>query len=194
MALSGEFLKNKRPYTPLETVQWPFEIKEGGLWHFPRPLVDLWKEEGPAVRSEQWLDAFTEIPSEWFVEIPENKKRALGYHHVRLDWRLGKDAIKEAFSTWIDEQAKGRKSARGRTARKIAQDKLNQLAAWRAHRAGMNREQFCEAWQAPRAGKSQEQLCNAGLQSAIPYADASAFRTAWRAAESELCLMIRRQE
>jgi len=93
-----------------------------------------------------------------------------GVHYVRIDLTGGRENMKKALARWIDEKLP---KASKRQWQKIAEERLDELAAWRAHRAGLNHGEFCT------------------LKPRTPYSDASAYRTAWKKAEKELRLLMK---
>jgi hypothetical protein len=92
-------------------------------------------------------------------------------HYLRIAVNAGKSEMKKVFSQWVDDNIQSQQKRRGSV---IVEDKLNALAAWRAHRAGLHREEFCE------------------LKPLVPYADASAYRTAWKRAEKDLISLVKK--
>ncbi len=147
------------------------------LWSafFPlsfREIENLWGEK---IRTNtDKIGAFSEIDQDWLAAGMTTKKPELAFHSIRLDWSRGAEAILVDFEKWIRGQSSSRTAKRRRPSSKIHQDRLDQLAAWRAHRAGLSHVHFLE----------YDVRC--------PYADASAFRNAWKQAEKTLLSLSKR--
>ena len=162
----GEFYKVSRGTSniPSALVCYP-----SSLWSSYFPLS--WGEITGNIQQEierESISAVTEIDQEWFDQGIKGANPHLSFHRLRIDWLKGSKAIQEELEKWVKEMASQRPARRGRTASVQMQDKLNQLAAWRAHRAGLSWHEFRSL--APRR----------------PYTDATSYRTAWKNAESFL--------
>jgi hypothetical protein len=146
------------------------------LWasFFPLTFREITEAIGPINPDQEKLGAVTEIDQEWFSQGLQSTNPELSFHRIRIDWTKGFKAIQQEMEGWIKNMAKQHSPRRGRVQWKAQQDKLNQLAAWRAHRAGLNHTSF---WQlAPRQ----------------PYTDATSFRTAWMTADKFLKDQVKR--
>jgi len=139
-------------------------------WHlqtlFPLPYGEfarLFSEDDRRTIVER-IGAFHEVDHEWTDRLTRENPD-LSFHHLRIDWSRGRDAIKRDFAKWLDESGKDRKTIQRRPKEKVISERLDQLAAYRAHCAGLNQSSF------------------AALKPRISYGDASAFRKGWKKAE-----------
>jgi hypothetical protein len=155
-----------------EMVSWKFpapnplpdHLTHSGI--FPMPWMEYRRIMGPGKQPEiERMGAIHEVDQEWFDRGMESENTDLSFHRFRVDWSRGRDAIKKDFSAWIDDVSKGRKTYQRRPKNKVIEDRLDQLAAWRAHRAGLNHAAFT------------------ALSPRTPYADATAFRRAHEKAD-----------
>jgi hypothetical protein len=147
------------------------------LWSdfFPLSFSEIENLWGEKIRPEtDHLPAFGVIDQDWFTAATSSTPQNLAFHQVRIDWSRGAEAIRADFEKWIKDESAKRTALRRRPSWKIHQDRLDQLAAWRAHRAGLSHVHFIEH------------------QVRKPFSDASAFRTAWRKAEEILLKISKR--
>jgi hypothetical protein len=145
----------------------PYDLIHPGL--FPMPWLEyrriMGQGEQPVI---DCMGAVWEVDQEWFDWGMESEETNKSFHRLRLDWSRGRDAIKKDFSAWLDGMSKGRKTIQRRAKGRVIEDRLDQLVAWRAHRAGLNHAAFT------------------ALSPRTPYADATAFRRAHEKADKIL--------
>jgi hypothetical protein len=152
-----------QPYFPLSYA----EIREH-LGQFNE--TGLWSEVSINLESDiQGMIKTVPADRRAFREIkgPELDHAAQGsLHCVQVDWSRGSKAIRIDFESWLKNHEKA--SLKRRPERKLAENRLDQLAAWRARRAGLNHGEYTM------------------LKPRTSYADASAFNKAAKAAEKEI--------
>ena len=160
LVLRGEHAKFKKTKAILTFSVWSFL--------FPLSYNEITKLTGPTILDKESLGAVAEIDQEWLDRGLEGANPDLSFHRIRLNWKMGSKAIQAEMERWIIKMAKDHSPRRGRPYLKQCDDKLDQLAAWRAHRAGCDHDEFKR------------------LEPRMPYSSASAFRTAWKAAEKAI--------
>ena len=160
LVLRGEYAKFKKTKAVLPWTVWSTL--------FPLSYNEITKLIGPTKIDLESLGAVTEIDQEWLDQGLKGANPDLSFHRIRLDWRMGSKAIQAELERWIIKMAKDHSPRRGRTYLKQCDDKLDQLAAWRAHRAGCDHDEFKR------------------LEPRMPYSGASAYRTAWKEAEKAI--------
>ena len=152
----------KRPHGPFH----PSPLADDPL--FPVPSMELRRIMGPGKKPiSERITAIREVDQDWFDRVT-GEDPDLSFHRLRIDWRQGREIIKRDLGKWIDELGKNRKTIQRRAKARVIEDRLDQLAAWRAHRAGLNHAKFTQ------------------LSPRIPYSDATAFRRAHEKAEKLL--------
>jgi hypothetical protein len=185
LVLEHEIERELHPYyeNAIHAQRREFEKVSRGTWGIPSALVcfpcSLWAASFPLswgeitggqkpVIERESITAVTEIDQEWFDQGLKSSNPELSFHRLRIDWRKGSKAIQAELETWVKEMSSKRPARRGRTAAVQMQDKLNHLAAWRAHRAGLCWEEFY------------------ALSPRMRYTDSTSYRTAWKNAEAFL--------
>lgn len=155
--------------------------------YFPLPFQTI-KRDYPAILDHPFMrinnpdpslpysGVISEMGDYWYGrcsshEIAPDCSAPPNVHYLRIAVNAGRSEMKKVFSQWVDDNIQSQQKRRGGI---IVEDRLNALAAWRAHRAGLHREEFCE------------------LKPLVPYADASAYRTAWKRAEKDLQSLVRK--
>jgi len=146
--------------------------------YFPLPMLSIqnWNETNklnPSHSRDTFFrkfahpDALQEVPLDYISSrlAPDNAPQLEYIHafHFNLEFHTNGEVLK-AFKKWLDT-----KRPQGGVRPSFA-DNLNQLAAWRARRAGLSHNDFVKLNPKPKQ----------------VYADASAFRNACTAAEAEI--------
>lgn len=155
---------------------WPPQMIWGGGFPIPWMLIPVEHRRGVTRET---------IPPIWEVHPETFGRPCLLETHYRLgiNWRLGVDAVEAALLKWVRSIRPAHvPSRRARPKRKVIEDRLAQLSAWRARRAGVGHGAFLRMVKDARA-KPGSYLRE--------YADPSAFRNAANAAQREIERMQR---
>lgn len=147
--------------------------------YFPMRLVDIKISQGKLALLHPSLE---EIEKEYFRSIMDDPIRMLSMEagkspvifRIRRD--KGPEALKSDFAKWVAINVP-KKPKIGRRAR-ILFDQLNHLAAWRAHRAGLDWNGYTKLdW---------ENFRKLNPKKKYPYADSSSFGHGWKKASERL--------
>jgi hypothetical protein len=163
--------------------------KEMVKWRYPNPnplahhhLLGVlfpmpWKEHrrimGPGTPPEvNGLEAFEEIDEERFNRGLEASTPKWSYHRIFIDWSKGSKAVQREMLHWVSSMAKGRSRAKYPVDYNV---RLQQLAAWRAARAGMGAQDYLKLRMHSFKMSRVEDFRYAGLNA---YEDPSTFKKA----------------
>ena len=116
----------------------PYHVIYDGL--FPMPWMEyrriMGKGKQPVIDR---IAAVEEVDQEWFDQGVKSDNTDLSFHRLRIDWSRGSKAIQRELLHWIGSMAKTRSRAKRPVDYSL---RLQQLAAWRASRAGMDASEF----------------------------------------------------
>jgi hypothetical protein len=167
---------------------WPALKRKQPSWEYPSPLADEcllfpipWMElrriVGPTPPPEPSVGGFTaihEVDADWLERGIMAEHPDVSFHRLRLDWNKGSKAIQRELLAWTSEMAKAHKRAKNPVDFNL---RLQQLAAWRAKRAGMNADDYLQLrLKTFKMGKASD-FSKAKLSA---YEDPSTFRSACR--------------
>jgi hypothetical protein len=120
------------------------------------------------------------VDQEWLERGVKAGNPDESFHRLRLDWSKGSKAIRSELLTWAGGLAKAHKRSRSPVDYKF---RLQQLAAWRAQRAGMNADEYLKLRLKTFKMARASDLPKAELHA---YEDPSTFRNACKVAGSLL--------
>ena len=148
---------------------------------FPMPWMELRRIMGPSPESTvERLGAICEVDQDWLEQGVKAENPDLSFHRLRLDLSKGSKAIQRELLAWAGGLAKGRKRARSPVDYSL---RLQQLAAWRARRAGMEPDEYLKLRLKTFKMARAADLPKAKLHA---YEDPSTFRNACKVADSIL--------
>lgn len=140
---------------------------------FPRPWREhrrMWGSGKPPERNGG--EAFEEIDEERFNRGLEATIPKWSYHRIFIDWSKGSKAVQREMLQWVSSMSKGRSRAKYPVDYNV---RLQQLAAWRAARAGMGAQDFLKLRMRSFKMSRVEDFRHAGLNA---YEDPSTFKKA----------------
>jgi hypothetical protein len=172
--LCESLLGSKRARKELMGFKYPAPnhlIIDRGL--FPMPWMELRRIVGPVKQPLiERMGAIQEVDQEWFDRGMGSENTDLSFHRIRIDWSKGSKAIQREMLDWVISMAKGRSHAKYPVDYNV---KLQQLAAWRAARAGLNAQDYLKLRMRSFKMSRVEDFRHAGLNA---YEDPSTFKKA----------------
>lgn len=153
---------------------------------FPMAWMELRRIMGPGKPPViERMGAIHEVEQEWCDRGMESDRTDLSFHRLRIDWSRGSKAIQREMLLWIGAMAKERSRAKSPVDFGL---RLQQLAVWRASRAGMDATHFFNLRKKAFKMSSDSDFKNLGINQ---YDDPSTFKSACRLVDSILKRLLK---
>ena len=138
----------------------------------PQPIFSNFLDSIEGLTKRSQGDIFIKLATDpnWIKD-----SEPVRYYGIRIDWSQKKSDLMKELGRWVDQNTQPKK---GRSEGKTIEDRFNQLAAWRAHRSGLDWNGYTKLdW------KNFRKL-NPGKN--YPYNDPASFRNGWERALERL--------